>query len=142
MNPILINPAAAQILVYPQKPEVQKDMNRLMVRKIRATLLSEGPSSGCALVSVFKSGRRRYLCRTFQVDAATRGNSQAAFAVILEGAPPSTPPLAQLCERFHLTLREQQVAQFLLHGPDKQRNRHANADKSEHRTGLLVIDHG
>jgi DNA-binding CsgD family transcriptional regulator len=116
MNPILINSAAAQILSYPQKSEAQNNLTGYMVSKIRATLLSEEPSNGSVLVSAFKSGRRRYLCRTFHVDAKADGNSQAAFAAVLERAPVRTTSLAQLSERFHLTLREQEVAQFLLHG--------------------------
>jgi DNA-binding NarL/FixJ family response regulator len=47
----------------------------------------------------------------------TNGDSQAALAVLLERASAkSAASLAQLSEKFHLTTREQEVAQFLLQG--------------------------
>jgi DNA-binding NarL/FixJ family response regulator len=44
------------------------------------------------------------------------GDSQAVLAVLLERASAKPASLAQLSERFHLTTREQEVAQFLLQG--------------------------
>jgi DNA-binding NarL/FixJ family response regulator len=115
MNPIFVNPAAAQILVYPQKPERQRDLDRSLASKIRSALFSEQSSKGLALVSKFQSGRRTYVCRSFPV-GLVNGESHAALAVLLERVPGRSAALAQLSEKFHLTMREQQVAQFLLHG--------------------------
>jgi DNA-binding CsgD family transcriptional regulator len=116
MNPIFVNPAAAQILAYPQKPGTQRNLNSYLASKIRLTLFSEQPSNGSALVPKFRSGRRTYLCRSFRVNGMANGDSQAALAVLLERASAKSASLAQLLDRFHLTTREQEVAQFLLQG--------------------------
>jgi DNA-binding CsgD family transcriptional regulator len=116
MNPIFVNPIAAQILVYPQKPETQRNLDKYLASRIRLTLFSEQPSNGSPLVPKFQSGRRAYLCRSFRVSGMANGDSQAALAVLLERASSKPASLAQVSERFHLTTREQEVAQFLLQG--------------------------
>ena len=35
MNPIFVNPAATQILVYPRKPETGRDLDSYLASKIR-----------------------------------------------------------------------------------------------------------
>jgi DNA-binding CsgD family transcriptional regulator len=116
MNPIFVNPAAAQILAYPQKLETQRNVDSYLSSRIRLTLFSEQPSNGSALVSKFHSGRRTYLCRSFPVNGVANGDSQAVLAVLLERASAKSVSFAQLSERFHLTTREQEVAQFLSQG--------------------------
>jgi DNA-binding NarL/FixJ family response regulator len=116
MAPIFVNPAAAQILVYPEKPEAQRNLCGYVASRIRRTLFSEQSSNGAPLVPKFQSGRRIYLCRSFPVNATANGNSHAALAVLLERASTRTASLAQVSERFHLTTREQEVTLFLLHG--------------------------
>ena len=69
-----------------------------------------------ALVRQFQSGRRRYLCRVIHVNAMSNGNSQPWFALLFERVPTRPTALVQLTERFRLTNREQEVAQFLLEG--------------------------
>lgn len=46
----------------------------------------------------------------------TNGDSRATLAVLLERASAKSVSLAPLAERFHLTIRELEVAQFLLQG--------------------------
>ena len=116
MNPVFVNPIAAQILAYPQKPEGQKNLNGYLVGKVRSTLLSDRPSNGLSLVSQFQSGRRTYWCRGFQVDSMSQGHSQASLAVLLQRASVRSTSLVHLSERFHLTAREQEVAQYLSQG--------------------------
>jgi DNA-binding CsgD family transcriptional regulator len=117
LNPTFVNPVAAQILVYPEKPEAQKNLSSYLASRIRSTLFSQPSSNGLALVPRFLSGRRTYWCRSFEVNSTANGHSQASLAVLLErtSAAKSTS-LAQLSKRFHLTTREQEVAQFLLEG--------------------------
>jgi DNA-binding NarL/FixJ family response regulator len=116
MKPIFVNPAAAQILVYPEKPETQRNLDSYVASRVRLILFSEQPSKGSALVAEFQSGRRTYRCRSFPVNGMANGHSHAAVAVLLERASAKSASLAPLFERFHLTTREQEVAQFLLHG--------------------------
>jgi DNA-binding CsgD family transcriptional regulator len=116
MVPIFVNPAAAQILVYPERPDTQRNLCGYVASRMRLTLFSEQPLNGSSLVPKFQSGRRTYLCRSFPVNGTANGNSPAALAVLLERASTRSASLAQVSERFHLTTREQEVTQFLLHG--------------------------
>jgi DNA-binding CsgD family transcriptional regulator len=116
MNPIFVNPVATQILVYPEKPEAQKNLSGYLASRIRSTLCSQQSSTGPVLVPRFQSGRRTYWCRSFEVNSTANGHSQASLAVLLERMLARSASLAQMSERFHLTTREQEVAQFLLQG--------------------------
>ena len=116
LSPIFVNHAAAQILVYPQRPERHKDLNGHLAEKIRSVLLSEHTLHGSTLVSRFQSGRRQYVCRSFSSDAPLNGGSQPYLAVILERASTKSTSLCQLFEKFRLTAREQEVAQLLSQG--------------------------
>jgi DNA-binding CsgD family transcriptional regulator len=116
MNPIFVNPAAARILVYPQDPGTQNNPGSSLANRIRLTLFSDQLSSGSALVPKFQSGRRTYLCRSFRVNGMANEDSQASLAILLERASARSASLAHLSEKFHLTTREQEVAQLLIHG--------------------------
>lgn len=76
MNPILINSAAVQILDYPKSLVSQTNLSDYLVGRIRSRLVSKEPWNGSTLVPRFKSGRREYVCRTFQLDAMAIGNPQ------------------------------------------------------------------
>ena len=116
MNPILVNPAAAQILAYPKQPGGEKNLIGYLVTRVRSTLLSDQPSDGLAVVPRFQSGRRTYRCRSFPVSSISEGFSQGRFAVLLERMSVGSASPDQLSERFHLTPREMEVAMFLLQG--------------------------
>jgi DNA-binding NarL/FixJ family response regulator len=116
MNPIVANPIAIQILAYPQKAELEKDLDSYILKKIRSDLVDRQSNSAMALVSRFQSGRRSYSCRSFPVSSVKNGHPQASLAVILERSSARSALLAQSFDRFNLTAREQEVARFLLHG--------------------------
>lgn len=104
-----------KILTYPEKPEAQKDLSSYLTNRIRSALFSERPN-GTPLVATFLSGRRTYSCRGLPVNGMTNGASHASLAVLLERVSARSASLLRLSERFHLTSREQEVAQFLLQG--------------------------
>ena len=116
MNPIFVNPATAQVLAHPEKPETQRNLNSYLATRIRVALISEQPSNGSAVLPKFQSGRPTYLNRSFPVGGVGIGDSQASLAVILERASARPAFLAPLYKKFDLTTRKQQVAQFLLQG--------------------------
>jgi DNA-binding NarL/FixJ family response regulator len=117
MNPIFVNLVATQILVYPEKADAQKNLNSYLANKIRSKLFLQPGSTGPALVPRFQSGRRTYWCRSFNVNSMANGHSHVSLAVLFGRASAAkSASLAQLSERFHLTAREQEVAQFLLQG--------------------------
>lgn len=116
MQPVFVNPVAAQILVYPQEPEGQRNLDAYIADRVRSTLISSQPFSGLAVVSRFQSGRRTYFCREFPVEFNSNGHSAASLAVILQRGSARSTSLIHLSEKFRLTTREQEVAQFLLQG--------------------------
>jgi DNA-binding NarL/FixJ family response regulator len=65
----------------------------------------------------FKSGKRRYICKSFQVACNGNDSRQPAFAVLLERAAASSPSaLADICAQFDLSQRESETVEFLLQG--------------------------
>ncbi|MGA2981862.1 MAG: LuxR C-terminal-related transcriptional regulator [Terriglobales bacterium] len=70
-----------------------------------------------AFVKEFKSGKRRYICKSFQVACNGNNSLQPAFAVLLErDAASSHSTLADMCAQFDLTQREGETVEFLLQG--------------------------
>jgi DNA-binding CsgD family transcriptional regulator len=116
MHPIYANRVAMEILSYPQKPQMQKNPDAFLAAKILATLFSVKGSKEPRLVNEFCSGRRRYQCRAFRVDATGNGKSHGSVAVLLERLSPGSFCLGLVCEKFHLTSREQEVLRHLLVG--------------------------
>jgi DNA-binding CsgD family transcriptional regulator len=115
MSPVLINPAAMQILTYPQEGETPSGLAESVARKLKTLLLSTNPH-GLAIVDRFRSGRRIYRCRSFHVNAFSGENGHSSLAVLLERPQAGAVSLSLLSERFNLTLREQEVAQYILQG--------------------------
>ncbi len=116
MSPIFINPAAAQILTYPQQFETKESVAANVAGRIRSMLLPTNSSRGPALVSNFQSGKRVYRCRSFPVSTVAGETAPLSIAVLLERPSARSLSLAQLSERFNLTLREQEVSQYILQG--------------------------
>jgi DNA-binding CsgD family transcriptional regulator len=113
---VFFNRFAAEILTYPHKPETHKNLNAFLADKIHTTLFSVQASCVPALVAKFQSGRRRYQCRAYRVGTPVNGNGQASVAVILERFSEGSLSIAQVSERFHLTIREQEVLKHLVVG--------------------------
>ena len=116
MRPIFVNSAAAKILTYPREVGLKENLNTYVADTIRSRLLLEKPANGAVVVSKFKSGRRQYCCRAFRVNGIEAGGSEGSYAVILERGSGRPANSLQLQERFNLTTREREVAQFLLEG--------------------------
>ena len=116
MNPVFVNHAAAEILLYPEKVETQIRLGSTVTGEIRRKLLSAESSGSPALVSRFHSGKRVYQCRALRVNAIAGGSSQSSLAVFLERGSSGSIPLAQVAEKFKLTAREQEVLQCLSEG--------------------------
>jgi DNA-binding CsgD family transcriptional regulator len=116
LNPVFVNHAAAEILLYPQKVEAQKKLDRFLSGKIRVRLLLT-PSSGLPeLVERFQSGKRLYQCRAVRVNAIAGDDSKSSLAVFLERGTSGSIPLAQIAEKFKLTARERDVLRCLSEG--------------------------
>jgi DNA-binding CsgD family transcriptional regulator len=115
-NPVVLNKTAAEILSYPQQPDAQRNIHRFWIEKVRTALFAPNPAAGSPLVAEYRSGRRRYSCRSFRVDGQAQGYSNFSIAVLLERESSGSFPLTQLAQNYHLTPREQEVLHFLLQG--------------------------
>ena len=115
-NPLFVNPAAMQILLYPQKTTAQRHLGTSLATKIRFTLLSATSSGASDIVSKLQSGRRLYFCRSYRVNSVVNADTPLSVAVLLERNARKSTSLTAIAEQFHLTTREQEVSQHLLSG--------------------------
>jgi DNA-binding CsgD family transcriptional regulator len=115
LSPISFNAKAVEILGYPNKPADPR-CSDIVLTKICSTLLSGQSLSDARSVTEFRSGRRRYFCRAFLVDANANQTSHPSIAVLLERGPSGLIPLSQVSQQFSLTQREGEALAYLLQG--------------------------
>ncbi len=115
LSPISFNAEAVEILGYPNKPANPKRSD-LLLTGICSTLLSRQPLGDKRFVTEFRSGRRRYFCRSFVVDAHANDPAHPCIAVLLERGPSGLIPLSQVSQQFNLTQREGEALTYLLQG--------------------------
>jgi len=115
LGPVASNHEAIQILTYPNLPERIKRIDIFLGDKIRASLVSRQSSNGLDFVKEFKSGQRRYFCRSFGLGTVGKTTSLQA-ALLFERCSSGTTALAQIGQDFELTQREQETVEFLIQG--------------------------
>ena len=117
LRPVWFNMEAVRILCYPQKPEDQKTLNTdALGQKIRANLGKQSLRSPS--LSELVSGRRRYVCRAFRLEAQGNGHRGASVAILLERSPRAVVTLSAMSAQFQLTPREQESLELLSLGLD------------------------
>ena len=109
---IYANTEAIQALAYPKTPQDIGSLDNFLTEKIRSFLFDD---SSLPRPTELVSGKRRYFCRTFAVDAPSKNPSQTT-AVLVERSPRASFGVAQVAADFHLTERERQAVEFLLQG--------------------------
>ena len=117
LNLIASNDPALQILCFPSEASRIKHPKVLLADRVRTTLLDHQHRDRRVFVREVQSGKRSYVCKTFQVNY-TNGHAspQPAVAVLLErGAAVGMTP-SELFERFSLTQRECETVEYLLQG--------------------------
>lgn len=118
-NLIASNPSALQILSFPSGHDRIKQPEVFLATQVRLVLTDHESSNdgGAPFVRELKSGKRRYICRSFQLGGNALNPLQPAFAVLLERDESSTSwALAELSQQFNLTQRERETIKFLLQG--------------------------
>ena len=115
LGPVASNHEAIRILTYPNLPERIQRIDVFLGDKIRAGLVSRQSPTALEFVKDFKSGRRRYVCRSFMVDTNGKGMPLVA-ALLLERCSSSTMALAQIGQDFELTRREKETVELLIQG--------------------------
>lgn len=116
LNLIASNPEAVQILSYPSKPDRIKQLSVFLSDRIRTVLVdSQSPDSNGS-AKEYQSGRRRYICRRFQIDCNGRYSPQPAIAMIFERTATPDIALEEVCRQFDLTRRERETVELLVQG--------------------------
>jgi DNA-binding CsgD family transcriptional regulator len=115
LNPIACNTEAVQILTFPNTPEKIRRLNVFLADKVRSSLIDRQAGGSLEFVKEFKSGKRRYICRTFRLDGHDNGDG-LAVAVLLERHSSGSAALSQISKQFDLTERERQTVELLLQG--------------------------
>jgi DNA-binding CsgD family transcriptional regulator len=125
---------AAAILDYPRNSRESIPLDRVLPAT-RSQLASSPKAAAAAALIEFPSGRRRYRCRAFLLDAGTpsyggqtsngqnsHGNGsrydvvEPKIAVVLERVCTQSPDITRWSETFQLTSRECETVTFLLQG--------------------------
>jgi DNA-binding CsgD family transcriptional regulator len=112
-NLVVANHTALQILCYPNGADRIKQPAVFLAERVRSVLLANQHGKGRAFVKEFKSGNRRYMCKTFQLDCDAHGSVQPAFAVVLER---NSASIEEASGEFDLTDRERETVELVLQG--------------------------
>jgi DNA-binding CsgD family transcriptional regulator len=115
LGPVASNQEAVRILTYPNLPERIKRIDVFMADKIRTALVSRQATNGLDFVKEFKSGKRRYFCRSFRIETASKSMPVLA-ALLLERSSSGITAVAQIGQEFELTQREKETVELLIQG--------------------------
>ena len=115
LNPIAWNDPALQILCFPIEVDQIKQTHNFLADRVHTALLDHKQDRR-AFVKEFKSGKRRYTCKTFRLDRNGHYPAHPGFAVLLERDAAASTRLTEICEQFDLTQRERETVGFLLQG--------------------------
>jgi DNA-binding CsgD family transcriptional regulator len=116
LHPVAYNNEAIAILSFPTKPDQIKQMSVFFADKVRAGLLDRRNNGQSMFVREYKSGKRRYVCRVFRLDAGEKATSGISIALLLERPCSDGAALQQISEQFDLTGRELETVALLVEG--------------------------
>jgi DNA-binding CsgD family transcriptional regulator len=118
------NSEAVRILTFPDPPDKMQRLGASLAGKIRSMFVEKRPPF--RMVNEFRSAKRTYFCRSFPLQILEHANgsnskhgsspSPGWLLVMLERASNESVTIAELSERFGLTLREQETVKYLLEG--------------------------
>lgn len=111
---VACNSEAARILTFPSRPEQIKQLQTFLGDRVRSTLIDRSLGERLNFIREYRSGKRRYVCRAFEVDRNDLG--QVGYAIVLDRHASKVAALRQVSEQFGLTERELETVQLLLQG--------------------------
>jgi DNA-binding CsgD family transcriptional regulator len=116
-NPIAFNAEAVQILCYPDTASHSAGLGGLLSDRIRSRLFTRSSSDPHSPgVTAFKSGRRLYFCRRFNLAKGVKATAAATLALLLERSSSELISMSEVVRQFNLSPREQQAVEYLLMG--------------------------
>jgi DNA-binding CsgD family transcriptional regulator len=116
LRPVHYNAEAAHILLYPKKTRAISSIDALLpTSRFQLAGLTE---PAIPMVLAFTSGRRRYLCRAFQLDESGSADRrfQPRVLLVLERERKNRADTTRWSEQFQLTSRECETVKLLLKG--------------------------
>src|SRR5690242_18854469 len=111
LKPVYCNSEAFRILVYPNQPP--KEPNTQFLESVRSIVGENPGANDLPITTYFVSGKRRYVCRTFVLEAESVRRSEPAIAMTVER---ERRTLSHLAARFQLAGREIEAVQHLADG--------------------------
>ena len=113
LKPIYSNSEALGVFSYPNEPEKGKALSGKLAKVIRAIVEQQPPSVNLPASTVFMSGRRHYVCRSFVLEPDSNDDSRPTIAITVER---DRWALRDLAVRFQLTDREREAVENLANG--------------------------
>jgi len=110
-NPVYCNSEALRIFAYPK--QAPRALDPEFLQAMRSILEPHALANDFPITSHFVSGRRRYLCRHFVLEAQPVTDDKPVFLIVLER---QRPVLLDLAARYQLTDREVEAIQHLTAG--------------------------
>jgi DNA-binding CsgD family transcriptional regulator len=114
--PVYANAEAIRILAYPQKAEKVQSLGSCLAEKMRSPVVNDRGPTCMPQARELVSGRRRYLCRIFDLATGSTDTRTPAVAVLIERTPQVSFQVSLIAERFQLTRREEETVSLLLGG--------------------------
>ena len=116
LHPVAFSAEMLRILAYPTKPERVKQPSLFVFDKVRSSLVNQQSGHDLDFVKLYKSGRRRYLCRSFRLECNENGKPRYWVGILLERYSCGVTAVIELSKHFDLTCREKETVEFLLQG--------------------------
>lgn len=110
---VAANHTALQILSYPGEAGRIKQPAVFLAERVRTVLFDNQQRKAHVFVKEFRSGKRRYMCKTFQLDCDAQGSMQPALAIVLER---NSASIEEASGEFDLTDRERETVELVLQG--------------------------
>jgi DNA-binding CsgD family transcriptional regulator len=111
LRSVYCNSEALRIFTYPKEPP--KIPGAQFLKSLHSIASKTIETNGSPITTHLISGKRRYLCTTFVLEAETDRDSKPAIAITLER---QRSAVIDLAARFQLTDREIEAVQHLAEG--------------------------
>ena len=119
LKPLYVNPQAAEILSYPERPTKTKDFADKLASKICKMVTNGGPSGRVSDCKELLSGSRHYVCRFFEVwlpGSSSNCSNESSLALLLERSPEAAEDILKICHGYNLTRREGEAVRLVVQG--------------------------
>lgn len=115
-RPLYYNREAIAVLTYPRQAQDFKNLSTLLPHDVLSVLSRSQHYENSHRTEEFRSGRRRYMCRSFTLDSCSAKRWEPITVLLLERESGKAANFSEVAERFKLTMREQELVGLLTLG--------------------------